>query len=129
MPASGSAAASGCTFVFELLRDAPDVLTCRIVAGKVTFVHRRLWPALIRLAERWGHQALAAVREEHTATGQHRILETPFPDWVPKRVLAEAARLKASEAEALLGPLLQVLPITTQGAPRPNQGRARRPAR
>jgi hypothetical protein len=57
--------------VFEFLRDAPDVLTCRIVAGKVTFVHRRLWPALIRLAERWGAQALAAVREEHTATGQH----------------------------------------------------------
>jgi hypothetical protein len=57
------------------------------------------------------------------------MIETPFPDWVPKRVLAEAARLEASEAKALLGPLLRALPITTPGAKRRNQGKARRPAR
>ena len=27
-----------------------DILVCRLVNGKVTFVHRRLWPALVRAA-------------------------------------------------------------------------------
>ena len=34
------------------VRDNDDVLVCRVVGGKITFVHRRLWPALIRLADR-----------------------------------------------------------------------------
>jgi hypothetical protein len=38
--------------VFETVRASPEVLTCRLVGGKVTFVHRRLWPALARLASR-----------------------------------------------------------------------------
>jgi hypothetical protein len=29
---------------------AADVLVCRLVAGKITYVHRRLWPAVHRLA-------------------------------------------------------------------------------
>lgn len=32
------------------LRESKDVLVCRLVGGKVTYVHRRLWPALVRLA-------------------------------------------------------------------------------
>lgn len=30
------------------LDDAPDLLLCKLVEGRRTFVHRRLWPALIR---------------------------------------------------------------------------------
>jgi len=33
------------------IRQSPDILTCRLAAGKITYVHRRLWPALIRLAD------------------------------------------------------------------------------
>src|SRR5256885_2696771 len=29
--------------------DSPDVLCFRLVDGKITFVHRRLWPAVVRL--------------------------------------------------------------------------------
>src|SRR5438045_5223913 len=32
------------------LGDSPDVLTSRLIAGKVTFVHRALWPAFLSLA-------------------------------------------------------------------------------
>jgi hypothetical protein len=42
--------------VSEALTQRPDVLTVRLVQGKVTFVHRRLWPALLAVAtarERW----------------------------------------------------------------------------
>src|SRR5262245_38305289 len=38
------------------LEDHPDVLVAKLVAGKVTFVHRRLWSALIavgRAREAW----------------------------------------------------------------------------
>lgn len=33
------------------LDDSPDVHRMRLLKGKVTFVHRRLWPVLVRLAE------------------------------------------------------------------------------
>jgi hypothetical protein len=38
------------------LEDHPDVMAVKLVSGKVTFVHRRLWPALLAVAlsrERW----------------------------------------------------------------------------
>jgi len=33
------------------IRGCPDILLCQIVGGKVTYAHRRLWPALVRLAD------------------------------------------------------------------------------
>jgi hypothetical protein len=35
------------------VRDCPDVLVCRIVDGKITYVHRRVWPALVCVSERF----------------------------------------------------------------------------
>lgn len=83
--------------------ESPDVLAFRLVQGKITFVHRRLWPALVRLAEEIGKQRLAAVRQEHTESGAHRNVVTPFPEWVPREVRAEAMRLTEVEARAQLG--------------------------
>jgi hypothetical protein len=43
------------------LHEHPDVLACALLGGKVTFVHRRLWPAVVTLAqsgERWQTQGL-----------------------------------------------------------------------
>src|SRR3954452_8817271 len=54
--------------VINALADSPDVVRLRIVNGKITLVHRRLWPALVRLAEHFPLERLAAVREEHTET-------------------------------------------------------------
>jgi hypothetical protein len=95
--------------------DSPDVLVCRLVQGKVTYVHRRLWPALVRLASRFPAESLAAVREEHTAAGHHRRLLTAFADWVPPDVERAAGVLSEREAEtqleaALGGPLDSVRP-------------------
>jgi hypothetical protein len=80
--------------------DSDDVLTFRLVEGKITFVHRRLWPALVRLVDEVGRKRLAAVREEHTATGAHRNILTPFPRWVTADVRAAAMRLTEAEARA-----------------------------
>jgi hypothetical protein len=84
--------------------DSPDALSFKLVGGKVTFVHRRLWPALVRLADRLGEERLAVVRQEHTASGAHRTITTPFPDWVPAGVASAAAAMSEDEAAAQLGP-------------------------
>jgi len=34
------------------IRCSPNVLVCRLVDGKITYVHRRMWPALVSLAAR-----------------------------------------------------------------------------
>jgi len=84
--------------VFDAVRDSEQVLVCRLAGGKVTFVHRRLWPALVRLAGRLPKRGLAAIREEHTARGHYRTAVTSFPRWVPGEVLGRAKRLSVSEA-------------------------------
>src|SRR2546427_9897386 len=45
------------------VRDAPDVLVCRLVGGKVTYVHRRPRPAILRLAKALRPPHLAAPPE------------------------------------------------------------------
>jgi len=84
--------------LFEAVADSRDVVVCRLVQGKITFVHRRVWPALVRLAPRFPKRALAAVRQEHTSSGRHRNVVTPFPKWVPRAVLAQGRRLDAAAA-------------------------------
>lgn len=85
------------------LGDSPDVRCFKLVDGKVTFVHRRLWPALVRMAGALGEARLAEVRQEHTPSGKHENVVTPFPDWVPAAVTRAAAKLSEAEARAALG--------------------------
>lgn len=89
--------------VAESICDSDEVLVCKLIEGKVTYVHRRLWPALVRLASRFQRERLAKVWNEHTETGAHRSRMTPFPDWVPRTVLDQAQRLSTAEAERILG--------------------------
>lgn len=84
------------------LAASPDVVRTRLVNGKVTLIHRRLWPALVRAADRLPTERLAALHEEHTSSGAHRVHEEPFPDWVPADVREAAGRLTLEEALALL---------------------------
>jgi hypothetical protein len=85
------------------LRSCPDVLVCRLVDGKITYVHRRLWPALVRLEGRFARARLARIREVHSAGGRHALEETGFPGWVCPEVAAQAARLSDEAALAELG--------------------------
>jgi len=84
------------------IRRSPDVLVCRLVDGKITYIHRRLWPALVRAAGRFSKQRLAAVKETHTSAGKHKLLVTPFPKWVPNEVLRGAHKLTEKEAASQL---------------------------
>ena len=89
----------------EAVSESPDVLVCKLVDGKVTYVHRRLWPALVKLASRFPKAQLAKVWSEHTASGAHRERRVAFPAWVPADVARQAERLPLAEAQALLSPL------------------------
>lgn len=82
--------------------DSDDVRCFKLIGGKLTFVHRRLWPHLARLADEIGRERLAAIRQEHTASGAHRNVETAFPKWVPAEIRAAAQRLALDEARAEL---------------------------
>jgi hypothetical protein len=90
------------------VRKSADVLVCRLVGGKVTYVHRRLWPALVRLGGQFDAGRLAAIQEVHTPLGKHRVTATPFPDWVPKEVRRAARQLTDEEAAALLPQLSMI---------------------
>jgi hypothetical protein len=83
--------------------ESEQVLVCRLINGKITLVHRRLWPALIRLANRFAPERLAQVREEHTPSGRHVSREMRFPQWVPHDVLEQSGKLTEEEALATFG--------------------------
>ena len=87
------------------MRDSPDVLTCRFIDNKITYVHRRLWPALVKLSGELDTSNLGAIREEHLPGGKHELRVTEFPNWVPAEVLAASKRLTRREARAMLATL------------------------
>jgi hypothetical protein len=84
------------------VRDSKEVLVCRLVAAKVSYVHRRLWPALVNLQAYFAEGRLSAIREVHTPHGKHKTITIAFPDWVPEEVVSEAARLTFEEAAEML---------------------------
>ena len=86
----------------RILRDSPDIATCRLVDSKITYVHRRVWPALVRLSSDFKKKDLSAIREEHSPTGKHLLISTPFPRWVPPDVVTRGEELSEAEARSLL---------------------------
>jgi hypothetical protein len=114
-------------FIFAVLSQvvrSDDVLACRLLDGKVTLVHRRLWPALLRVADRFDRAQLAHLREEHLPSGRHATTEVPFPAWVPADVRAQALLLDEEQAMAALGAAVS----NAQRAPK-RRSNARRRAR
>jgi len=97
--------------------DSDDVRCFKLVDGKVTLVHRRVWPALVRLA-RGGVLApdrVAALQQEHLPTGEHRNFVTAFPAWVDDATARAADALTVEQALAALPALA--------GKPRRPRGR------
>ena len=92
--------------VLQAVEASADLLMCRLVDGKVTLVHRRLWPALARLERRFTREQLAQIHQEHTAAGRHANRVVAFPAWVPEGVLAASRRMSDEEAERILTPVL-----------------------
>ena len=108
--------------ILNAVTDSGQVLVCRLVGGKVTMIHRRLWPHLVRAANHFTPYQIAQVREEHTSSGKHVKHEVLFPDWVPVDVTQEAERLSEQEA---IAPFANWAPTPGERQP-PSQTRPRR---
>jgi hypothetical protein len=95
--------------VLQEVYGSPDVVATRLVDGKVTLVHRRLWPSLAALgrAGQVHPDRLARVTEEHTASGRHRRLVVPFPEWLP----TDLRTPRADQALRSLGPRLAAVVV------------------
>jgi hypothetical protein len=96
------------SLIFDTLSaidDAVDIRCFKLLDGKVTFVHRRMWPALVRLARDGvlSPERVASVQQEHMPTGEHRNVVIPFPEWVPDEVARAADALTAEQARTELG--------------------------
>jgi hypothetical protein len=101
--------------ILEAVTESEDVLVCRLVDGKITLVHRRLWPALVRVAGRFPADRISRVRQEHTGSGRHVNKEIPFPSWVPPEAQKQASSFSEAEAIAALGEwALALLPPLAQ---------------
>jgi hypothetical protein len=112
--------------VAEAISNSADVLVCKLVDGKITYVHRRLWPALVKLAARFPQEHLAKVWEEHTKGGAHRSRSTEFPGWVTPELARAAKALSQTDAEDALALSGLTYPAGTQ----PRAGtRSSRPTR
>jgi hypothetical protein len=85
------------------VRDCSDVLVCRLVEGKITYVHQRLWPALVCVSKQFPLKNLARVHETHTASGKHVSKQAAFPGWVSREIAAQASQLDERSALDALG--------------------------
>jgi hypothetical protein len=85
--------------VLEETADDPDVLVVKLVRAKLTFVHRRLWPALLGAAsarEAWQTAALSAKTLELLAALERQPsidVTGPAAKEVETRLLARSARV------------------------------------
>ena len=85
------------------VRDSEVILVCRLVQSKITYVHQRLWPALVRLAKQFGDKRLGRIREVHTSRGKHVLHIVSYPRWVPADVKVLARKMSETEAMVQLG--------------------------
>lgn len=84
------------------VRDSDDILVCRVMHGKITYVHRCLWPALVRLAKQ-GDERLGRIQEVHTSQGKHELHIVSYPRWVPADVKVLARKMSEKEAISQVG--------------------------
>ena len=94
--------------VLSALDESADIVTTRLVNGKLTLIHSRVWPAIVRVADELGVERLGAVHQEHTTRGTHRRFDVSFPLWVPRDVQALAVQLSRDQAFSLLPDCLHV---------------------
>jgi len=96
--------------IYELTRTVHSsraVLVCTLAKGRITYVHKRLWPAFFRLAERFPAGVLAKAQEVHTASGRHQRRDIAFPRWVPAPAIAAARSLSERDARTQIDVWLQ----------------------
>ena len=116
----------------EKLGDHPDVLTTRLIAGKVTYVHRPLWASFLAVAtsgDPWQERGLGKrpdkralqerllifAQEVHTESGKHELKLQSWDAWAKKhdvkiRRVTPRAYEQLEEAAIAIGATKKTLP-------------------
>ncbi len=84
--------------LLQKIEESKAVLICTLASGKVTYIHRRLWPAFVRMSRKFPNNALDKIQQVHLPSGRHERHDIPFPNWVPESVLTSARRLSTRDA-------------------------------
>jgi len=100
------------TELVRSVRQSPDVLVCKLVQNRATLVHRRLWPALVRLAPVKGAKILDRIRDEPQPDGTVKETLLPYPAWVTLQIKEAARAMSEQEARIRLGGVASLLPKT-----------------
>jgi hypothetical protein len=89
--------------IYELttkVRSSRAVLVCVLAKKKITYIHRRLLPAFVRLCDLFPEGSLDKVRETHQPNGRHKRCVISFPAWVSPELDAAAEELSVHDATA-----------------------------
>lgn len=91
--------------IYHLLsevRKSEMILVCRFIKGKITFIHKNLWSALVKLAPKFDSGLLDKVVEIHTTSGKHKVEIVPFPQWVPAEIKFQSEKISEEDAMKVL---------------------------
>jgi hypothetical protein len=98
----------------QAVKESSELLVCRLVEGKVSYVHRECWAPLSVLQDYLPHEALAKVQEVHLPSGRHTTSALLLSEWMPADVRKEAAGMTTADAvdrlEAML-PTVEFRPL------------------
>jgi len=93
--------------LIQKIHKSKVVLICTLANDKITYLHRRLWPAFVRMAKDFPAHALDMAVQVHLPSGQHQRQDVPFPAWVPETVQDAARQLSIRDASAEIEVWLQ----------------------
>ena len=72
--------------VLSRVLNSTDVIATRLVNGKITLIHRRLWPALVRVANRFPKEAWLPSTRSTLPRAPTEPSRSPFPNGsLPKK--------------------------------------------
>lgn len=91
----------------QIIRDNPSVLVCRLLAGRVTYVHENSWEPLLALENCLPDGALDRVVEHHLKSGKHEVLMLRPAEWAPVGIRQRAAHLTRNASISLLRELVE----------------------
>ena len=93
--------------LIQKIHKSKAVLICTLANSRITYIHRRLWPAFVCMAKAFPAHALDKAVQVHLPSGQHQRQDVPFPDWVPETVQGAARKLSIRDASAEIEVWLQ----------------------
>ncbi|MFD2640809.1 hypothetical protein [Pseudomonas japonica] len=80
------------------LRDSPQILVCKLVRGKVTYVSHDILPYLICLSAELPADALARITEVHSGNGRHTLNTESLSSWASQVTMEHARSISRESA-------------------------------